>query len=202
MRRPAAWFAMILAALPAKAAVDVDALWDYARPAVSEQRFRDALAAAQLEFLAADALHMMALVQPDLAGQLEWNRKVVDHARDASDPRARRWGAAALNNIGVALNEAGRHEEALVALREAQAAYERIGGVGSIRIARWMVAHTLRKLGRIVEALALQAALEAEHAAAGSSDRYVHEELALLYQAQGDTERAARYRALVPPKND
>lgn len=252
----------------------LDALWDFARPAVSEQRFREALKGAsgdealvlrtqiarsfslrrqfdeahreldaiepllaaagatprvhallergrswrsagqpgraeplfrqafdladreRLEFLAADALHMVALVQPGTDEQVAWNRRVVAYARNAGDPRARRWDAAALNNIGVALNQAGRPAEALPALQEAQQAYERVGRPHNVRVARWMVAHTLRRLGRLAEALAAQRALEAEWAALGEADPYVFDELAEIHAAQGDADRAAHYRAL------
>lgn len=265
---------LLLAALPLRAAIDLDALWDFARPDRSEQRFREALAGAtgddalvlrtqiarsfslrrafdaahreldaiepllatagaaprvhallergrtlrsagrpaealplferafdladreRLEFLAADALHMQALVQPTPEAQITVNRRVVAYAQNALDPRARRWDAAALNNIGVTLNEAGRHEEALSVLREAQAAYERAGRPRNVRLARWMVAHTLRRLGRLDEALAMQRALEADWAAAGETDPYVFDELAALHAARGDVDRAAYYRAL------
>lgn len=259
---------------PALAALDLDALWDYAKPAESEARFRAALPAAkgdealllrtqiarsyslrgrfdeahreldivepllpsaagpeprvrallergrtlrssqqpvqarplfvmafeaadkaQLEALAADALHMVALVEPALDAQLEWHRRTVDYARAASDPKARRWEAPALNNLGVALNEAGRHDEALPVLRAALAAYERRGNAAAIRIARWQVAHTLRRLGRVDEALAMQQALERELQQAGEHDAEVYAELALLHQARGDARRAAQYRA-------
>jgi tetratricopeptide (TPR) repeat protein len=262
------------AARPAFAAVDLDALWDFARPEVSEQRFRRALADVQgddalvlrtqiartlglrgqfeaalreldalepalaqagplprvhallergrtlrssgrpaqaaplfqqafeqadrerLEFLAADALHMMALVQPTPEARIDINRRVVAYAQNARDLRARRWDAVALNNIGVALNEAGRHAEALDTLRQAQAAYERVGRVYNIRVARWMVANTLRRLGRLDEALAMQRALEADWAADGAPDPYVFDEMAEIHAARGDADRAAYYRAL------
>ena len=47
-------------------------------------------------------------------------------------------------------------------------------------IARWMVAWTLRNLGRADEARAAQLALKAALAAVGQSDPYVDEELVLL----------------------
>lgn len=256
-------------------ALDVNALWDYDRPELSEQRFREALAgargddalvlrtqiartyslrgrfdeafaeldamtpqlaqagaevkvrallergrtlrsskrptearplfvqafeaadAARLEFLAADALHMVALAETSTEGQIEWNRRSADYARRASDPVARRWEAQAFNNLGVALNEAGRHQEALAAFEQALEAHERHGKPQNIRIAHWMVAHTLRLLGRADEALARQLDLEAQCAAAGEPDPYVFEELALLYAARGEAGREAHYRALM-----
>ena len=175
------------------------------QPKTAEPLFLQAHAqadAAHLEALAADALHMVALVQPDTDGQLKWNRRALDYARAARDARARGWEAPVLNNLGVTLNDAGRHEEALAAFREALAAYAKRGGVRNVRIARWMVAHTLRRLGRLDEALAQQQALRAEWEAAGSSDPYVFDELALIHAARGEHELAARYKALVPKKTD
>lgn len=271
--RRLAW-AAALAAGAALAAPDLDALWDFSRPALSEQRFRDALRQAQgddalvlrtqlarslglqrrfdealreldtiepalahagdaprvmallergralrsagrvaeaaplfqqafdravparLDFLAADALHMVALVQGTVDAQVEVNRRLVALARQATDARTRRWEAVALNNIGSALNGAGRHAEALPVLREALVAYERHGRAHNVHVARWMVAHTLRLLGRLDEALDLQRALEAGMAAAATPDPYVFDELAAIHAARGDADRAVHYRAL------
>jgi tetratricopeptide (TPR) repeat protein len=151
-------------------------------------------AAAKLEFLAADALHMVAAVETTLDGQLEWHRRTLEYAR--AHPKARNWEAAALNNMGVSLNDAGRHEEALAVVRDALAAYQRIGDARYIRIAHWMIANTLRRLHRIDEALAIQLALEAQFKAAGVTDPHVYEELALLYEKKGDATKTARYREL------
>jgi tetratricopeptide (TPR) repeat protein len=272
--RAALLLATALAAAPLHAAVDLDALWDFARPDASEQRFRAALARAagddalvlrtqiarthslrgqfdaarseldaiepllagagaaprvhawlergrtlrsagraadaeplfqrafdladreRLEFLAADALHMLALVQATPEAQITLNRRLVAYAQNAQDPRARRWDAAALNNIGVTLNQAGRHAEALPVLREALAAYQRAGRPRNVLLARWMVAHTLRRLGQLDEALAMQRALEADWAASGGADPYVFDEIAEIHAARGDVDRAAYYRAL------
>lgn len=277
MKAAAALLAAALAlpcSAPLQAAVDLDALWDFASPDLSEQRFRQALAAAgaddalvlrtqiartlglrgrfddalreldavepllaaagpaprvhallergrtlrssgqpraaaplfeqafeladraRLEFLAADALHMVALVQPTPETQIAVNRRVVAYAQNAQDPRARRWDAAALNNIGVTLNQAGRHAEALPVLQDALAAYQRAGRPRNVLVARWMVAHTLRLLGRLDEALRLQRALEADWAAAGGQDPFVFDEIAEIHAARGDVDRAAHYRAL------
>lgn len=273
--RLATWMALGLALLAgaAGAAVDVDALWNFADPAASEVRFREALAtasgddtlvlrtqiartfslrsrfdeaqreldaiepglaaagveprvrawlergrtlrssgkplegrplfmrayvtadAAKLERLAADALHMIALAEPDLDERIAWNRRTIDYARRAGDPRAQDWQAAALNNIGSDLRQAGRLDESLANFREALAAYERIGRAPGIRVARWQVANVLRLAGRTEEALAMQLALEQDAAAAGEPDSFVYDELALLHAARGQAEPAARARA-------
>ena len=152
---------------------------------------------ARLERLAADALHMVALAAPRLDERIAWNRRTIDFARRAADPRAQGWQAAAHNNIGSDLREAGRLDEALAAFGEALSAYERAGRADRVRVARWQVANTLRLIGRRDEALALLLALERDAAAAGDPDPHVYDELALLQAAAGDAARAdaARSRA-------
>jgi tetratricopeptide (TPR) repeat protein len=151
--------------------------------------------AARLERLAGDALHMVALAVATLDERIAWNRRTIDYARQASDPKARGWEAPALNNIGSDLREAGRFDESLAAFREALAAYERTGRAEGIRVARWQVANVLRLLGRRDEALAQQLALERDAAAANAPDPYVYDELALLHAAGGDADAAERARA-------
>lgn len=146
--------------------------------------------AARLEGLAADALHMVALVEPQLDERIAWNRRTVAYAQRASDPRAQGWQAAALNNIGSDLREAGRLDDSLAAFRDALAAYERKGRADEIRIARWQIANVLRLKGQRAEALAMQLALERDAAAAGDPDPYVFDELALLRRAAGDEKQA------------
>jgi tetratricopeptide (TPR) repeat protein len=92
--------------------------------------------------------------------------------------------------MGVELNDLGRHEEALGVFERALDAYRERGEARDIRVARWMVAHTLRLLGRNEEALKMQLALERELSAAGEVDPYVREELAALYAALGEPEKA------------
>ena len=266
--------ALLASAVPAFAAVDVDALWNYADPAASEQRFRLALAkaqgadaavlrtqiarsfslrkqfdeahqvldelepqlaaagvearvrallergrtwrsakqaqraqplfhqafeaadAAQLQVLAADALHMLALAAPSLDERVQWNQRTVTYARSAADPKARYWAAVAMNNLGSDLREANRLAESLAAFEEALLAYEAAGRAATVRVARWQVANVMRLLGRHDEALALQLALERDNDAAATPDRYVYDELALLSAARGDTARAQHYRSL------
>ncbi len=169
------------------------------RPADAKSLFEQAYAqadVARLERLAADALHMVALAEPAIEARIAWNRKTIDYARAATDPRAQGWQAAALNNIGSDLRGAGRLEESLAVFREALVAYERGSRASNVRFARWQVANVLRLLGRGDEALALQRQLEIDSAAAAAPDRHVFEELAALHAAQGDEVQAARYRAL------
>jgi tetratricopeptide (TPR) repeat protein len=150
---------------------------DDARP-----HFERAAATAEtagLEALHVDALHMVALVAPE-DQQLALNEAALAVARDATDQRARDWDASLLNNIGMTHADAGDHESALAAFEQALAARERIGDPATIRVARWMVAWSLRNLGRRDEALEIQRSLKAELDSIGDTDAYVDEELALL----------------------
>jgi tetratricopeptide (TPR) repeat protein len=163
------------------------------QPAEGKPLFVRAFAAAdaaKLERLAADALHMIALVEPQLDERIAWNRRTIDYAQRASDPRAQRWQAAAHNNIGSDLREAKRYDDSLAAFRDALAAYERAGRADQARFARWQIANVLRLKGQRAEALAMQLALERDAAAAGDPDPYVFDELALLHRAAGDEKQA------------
>jgi tetratricopeptide (TPR) repeat protein len=134
---------------------------------------------AGLEALQVDALHMAALVAPP-EEQLAANEKALAVARASADVTARDWDASLLNNIGMVHADSGRWSEALAAFEAALAARERIGVAEQTQVAWWMVAWALRNLGRRQEAIAIQLRLKAEHDAAGTSDPYVEEELALL----------------------
>ncbi|RVT49406.1 tetratricopeptide repeat protein [Rubrivivax albus] len=156
----------------------------------------DQARAAGLDALAVDALHMLPFTTADRAQDLVWNQEALALALASSQPDARRWEASLRNNIGITLNDLGRHAEALTMLQQALAALQQQAApAGRQRIGHWMVANTLRRLGRIDEALAIQQRLEAENAADGTPDAYVFEELALLHRARGDTAQADAYDA-------
>jgi tetratricopeptide (TPR) repeat protein len=143
------------------------------------ERAVEIAAAAGLDALHVDALHMVAIVaSPE--EQHDLNERALAVARASSDPRARDWDASLLNNIGMTFADAGDFEQALATFEEALAARQRIGDPARTRVARWMVAWALRNLGRRDEALAMQRDLKAELEATGDGDPYVDEELALL----------------------
>ena len=147
----------------------------------------------RLDGLHIDALHMMAFVDRAPADQLRWGREALAVVEASAQPAARRWEASIRNNVGVALHELGRFDEALVEFRRAVALREAAGNAASTRVAHWMVAWTLRAQGKLDEALAIQHRLEQENAAAGTPDRHVFAELAALYRARGDAARADAY---------
>ena len=104
-------------------------------------------------------------------------------ASSATDPRARQWRASLLNNMGWTAFERGDYSDALSLFDDALAARLEQGKVAEIQIARWSIARTLRAMGRVDEALAIQLALAEEHRAAGTADPYVDEEIEALTRA-------------------
>ena len=138
-----------------------------------------AAAGAGLDLLQVDALHMLALVA-EPGDQLALNHRALAVALASSDRSARDWDASLLNNIGMTHADARDYGAALESFEAALAASERIGDDARTRVAKWMVAWTLRLLGRTDEALAAQRALKAELVRAGVEDPFVDEELALL----------------------
>jgi len=146
-----------------------------------------------LDNLAIDALHMMAFVDTEPEKQLEWNLKAAALIQSSSQQAAKKWEGSIRNNTGYALYELGRYEDALAEFELALAVRENEGDLVKIRIAYWMIAWTLRALGRLAEALEIQLRLESEWDRAGEPDPYVFEELELLYRALNDEERASYY---------
>ena len=142
--------------------------------------------------LAVDAAHMLAIAgEPH--ERLEWNRRALALADSSSHPRAQRWRASVLNNLGWAYVDRGELDQALSCFERAVEARESMGNVEQLRIARWAVAKTLRLLGRGGEALERQRELQHELECAGESDGYVHEELAECLLALGREDEAARH---------
>jgi tetratricopeptide (TPR) repeat protein len=135
---------------------------------------------ASIDHLAADAAHMMAIIEPGEGG-IGWAERALAIAEASDDPRARTWVGSVTHNLGWTLHDLGRHEEALARWRRALEFREEQGDAELIRIGRWTVARGLRSLGRYDEALAIQREL----AAAGGSDGYVDEELGELLLALG-----------------
>jgi len=148
---------------------------------------------AGLDALAIDAIHMFAFLDDSPADQLKWGQAALEVVQASTQPDARRWEASVRNNIGYALHQLGRYEDALDQFQRALALRELGTDESATRIARWMVAWTLRSLRRVDEALEIQLRLEKENDAAGAPDAYVFEELEALYAARGHTARAAHY---------
>ena len=155
-----------------------------------------ALATAnKLDYLAIDAMHMYAFVDRTPEDEVKWADRALAVVEASTQADAKKWEASLRNNRGYALHQLGRNDEALTEFKRALAARERQGDVRSIRIAHWMIAMTLRHMGRHYAALEIQQRLEREWDADGEPDPYVFEELEKIYRARGDTTRADHYAA-------
>jgi tetratricopeptide (TPR) repeat protein len=162
------------------------------RARIDYRRAFETAKAAQLDFLAIDALHMMVMVDTGPADQLAWNVKAIAYMEQSTQPDARKWEGSLRNNVGHANRLLGNYEEALRQFHLSLAAHEREGRAANVRIAHWMIARTLRDMKRFDEAIAIQLRLEREWAVAGEDDPYVFEELEQLYRATGDAVQADR----------
>ena len=160
------------------------------------QRATEIARESGLDALAIDALHMMAFLEDDPDTQLGWAREALAIATSSDQPRAQRWEASLRHNAGYALHQMQRFAEALEQFERARALRADDGTQWQQHVAGWMVAWTLRSLGRLDEALALQHELEAGREAAGQPDRFVFEELATLYREKGDAQQADHYQSL------
>lgn len=150
---------------------------------------------AGLDALAVDAAHMHAFADTAPAGQVRWGKVALSIVEASTQADARKWEASIRSNLGEALHELGRHDEALAHFRRALALREAAGNRAAARDARWHVARVLRVQGHVDQALALQRQVERDSDALGDARHYVYEELALLYRALGDGERATRAQA-------
>ena len=155
----------------------------------------DIAKAARLDALAIDAIHMFAFIDADPTDQLTWGQAALAVVLASDQPAAQKWEASVRNNIGYALHQLGRYEEALAEFNQVVCLREKGKDAEATRTANWMVAWTLRALNRTDEALNIQLRLEREADAAKQPDPYVFEELELLYAGKGNKERAAHYAA-------
>ena len=136
---------------------------------------------------------MLAFVDTSPADQLKWAQIALAVVEASTQPDAKKWEASIRNNVGYALHQLGRYDEALQQFDEAVTLRERGSDAGATRVAYWMVAWTLRAMKRNDEALQIQLRLEREGDAAGDPDPYVFEELETLYREAGNPERAEFY---------
>lgn len=148
---------------------------------------------AQLEGLAVDAAHMVAITYSGSADAIDWNQRGLAIARGSRDPKAKGLIPAMLNNSAWDLHQMERFEEALSLFEEAQVEWTARGKPERIQIAKWSVARCFRSLERYDEALEIQRALEAEHKEAGTTDGYVFEEIAENLALMGRNEEARPY---------
>ncbi len=160
---------------------------DPGRAAPEFEAALEAATASGFEHLAVDALHMLAIVAAP-GDQDALNRRALELAETAADPRARQWRASLLNNMGWSAFDRGDLGAALALFRDALSARQAQGPKAEILIARWCEARTLREMGRVDEALAIQLELADAHRAAGTSDQYVDDEIAACRAALAEAQ--------------
>lgn len=147
------------------------------RPDEAIPSFIAALEGAEHEkedFLAVDALHMLAIADEARSG--EWAARGIRAVDNSDDPRTKRWAIALHNNLGWLHHDAGLFDEALSEFELADAAAQRHGSEEQQQLAQWAIARALRSLGRRAEALEIQRRLVVLR----PDDEFVLEELGLL----------------------
>lgn len=138
------------------------------------------------EYLAIDAAHMLGIVANGEAA-LDWNKRAIEMALRAKDERARQWVGSLHNNLGWALHDLGKYEEALIEFTKALEFRKKQGEPENVRIAKWCIGRCLRSLGRLDEALEVQRGLCGE----SENDGYVLEEIGENLLALGKPHEAA-----------
>lgn len=154
------------------------------------------------DFYAVDAAHMMGIVGETPEVQMDWHLTAVSHAEQSKSPTAQQWLGSLYNNIGWTYHDQGKFEQAFDMFERCEQFFRQIQPNESrARIARWSIARTLRSLGQLEEALAMQQAQHAEYQQLDEEDGYVHEELgeclwALGREAEARPHFAEAYRIL------
>lgn len=148
----------------------------------------------EADFHAVDALHMLGIVATP-TDSVTWNVKAMERAEASQDPRARGWLGALYNNLGWTFHDMEQFDKALELFEKGLEWRLEKGQDHPVRIARWSVARTLRSLGRVEEALAIQEQLLSEYRAAGEMAGYVLEEMAECLLALERQDEARGYFA-------
>jgi tetratricopeptide (TPR) repeat protein len=139
--------------------------------------------AADLDGLAIDAAHMMAIVEPPNQ-QLPWNLKALRLAEASADPSAEKWLGSLYNNIGWTYFDQKAYADAMAIFEQALTWRKQQGQTRETQIARWCIGRTHRAMGELHKALAIQVSLHQEiEESASKKDGYVYEELAECHLA-------------------
>lgn len=159
--------------------------------------FNDAFMIAQRiqnDYLSVDAAHMMGVVEP-LAKQHQWHVIALEIAEQSASQRARGWLGTLYNNMGWTYFDQGEYVSALTVFEKGVEFRRQQGEQRREQIAQWAVARTLRALGRLPEALAIQEKLLRQREAQGQvADGYVVEEIAEIYLLQGNKAAPTYFR--------
>lgn len=119
--------------------------------AEAKQLARDAYARAlqiaehaHLDGLAIDVVHMFAFVDTAPADQLKWGQEALAMVEASDQAQTKRWEPSVRSNIGEALYDLGRYDEALEQFQRASELFEQGTNDRSIRDGHWHVARALR----------------------------------------------------------
>jgi len=133
--------------------------------------------AAQLEFYAVDAAHMLGIVYQGEAS-ITWNERAMQMAEAAKDPRARGWLGPLYNNLGWTYADLKRYDDALKLFEKDFRYRSEKNAKSQANVARWSMAKMMRMLGRVDEALRLQQELLQEpDRKDNDSEGYTREEI-------------------------
>ena len=145
---------------------------------------------------ALDAVHMLAIAHSGREA-LQWNLRGIALAEASQNEQARNWLGPLYNNTGWTYHDDFQEYEKALDLFERGVRFRtKRQQKKETQIAHWCVARAFRSLKRYDEALAIQQRLLAEHAADGTDDGFVHEELAECLLALGTSAEAPRHAAL------
>jgi tetratricopeptide (TPR) repeat protein len=156
--------------------------------------FQEALDLASqedLQTLAVDAAHMLAIAIPDEG--MAWNLRALEMAEAATEPGARRWRGSLYNNLGWTYFGRDDYDSALTMFKQALICRQEQEEPREVLVARWCVAKTQRHLGNVEASLAAQEELEIAWNDLGEPDGYVFEESAECLLLLGRNEEARPY---------
>lgn len=160
--------------------------------------FTDAMNVASkrgFDFYAIDAIHMLGIAEPDPEKQLAWNFNAMQLTEASKDDRARGWLGSLYNNIGWTYYAQQRYDEALEIFKKTVSFFENAKRPDRLRIAQYSVGKTLRALGQVEKALAIQLELFTANQKLNAPDGYVCEEVGECLLALGKTEESKPYFA-------
>ncbi|KAF9171366.1 hypothetical protein BGX21_000130 [Mortierella sp. AD011] len=159
---------------------------------------------AAMDYFAADAAHMMAILYPKagLCGEKTWSQTALEIARKSDNVRTQGWAAIILNNSAWDVFDERKYEQALEMFSEATAirkqalgSRETVKSKRAYRIARWSEGFTLRHMENNEEAYKIQRQLLEE-----SDTKPNREELAILCDKLGLLEEAKEHRSILETK--
>jgi len=146
------------------------------------------------DFYVVDAVHMLAITA-EPPQSLTLNLRAIKVAESSGQAKAHNWLGSLYNNTGWSYHDLGDYGSALEMFRKAEAWHASRGRVNETRVARWTVAHTLRSMKRVEEALSYQMDLQKEFESTGEEDGYVFEEIGECLLALNRMQEAQPYFA-------